>query len=179
MTSIRPLLSWLLRKVWSVVVVFAVLWAGAWVVAKFQELEQLSQTITQIQRIEAGVKEAAERAKSEAQARVQELDQAALDAVETRLEALNAEIKQLSGQIPSAALRAIAIARGDLQTISDWAGKEVTILVRQEERDVLARMLDYRKKLSEYERWLHDGPTELERLRLEHVSELKEKETTG
>jgi hypothetical protein len=173
MTLIRPLFSWLLRKAWSVVAVFVVLLAGTWVVAKLQELEQLNRTTTQIQRIETGVKEAAERAKSEAQARVQDLDRAAVDAVQGRLEALNAEIKQLSGQMPSAGLRAIAIAKGDLKTISDWAGKEVTILARREERDVLARMLDYRKQLSEYERRWRDGPAELERLRQEHISELE------
>ena len=174
MTSIRPLFSWLLRKAWAVVVVFAILWLGAWGVAKFQELKQLGQTITQIQLIEAGVKETAERAKSEAQARVTELDNAAVDIVEKRKQTLNEEIQQLRGQIPSAAQRAIAIARGDLQTIRDWAGKEVTILVKQEERDFLARALDYRSKLSEYEQGLVDGPAGLERIHQENIEVLRE-----
>lgn len=174
MTSIRPLFSWLLRKAWAVVVVFAILWLGAWGVAKFQELKQLGQTITQIQSIEAGVKETAERAKSEAQARVTELDKAAVDIVEKRKQTLHEEIQQLRGQIPSAAQRAIAIARGDLQSIRDWAGKEVTILVKQEERDFLARALDYRSKLSEYEQVLRDGPAGLERIRQEHIEVLRE-----
>ena len=174
MASVRPLFSWLLRKAWAVVVVFAVLWLGAWGVAKFQELKQLVQTITQIQSIEASVKEAAERAKSEAQARVTELDKAAVDIVEMRKQTLHEEIQQLSGQIPSAARRAIAIARGDLQTIRDWASMEVTILSKQEERDFLVRALDYRSKLSEYERLLRDGPAELERIRQEHINALKE-----
>ena len=174
MTSIRPLFSWLLRKAWAVVVVFAILWLGAWGVAKFQELKQLGQTIIQIQLIEAGVKETAERAKSEAQARVTELDNAAVDIVEKRKQTLNEEIQQLRGQIPSAAQRAIAIARGDLQTIRDWAGKEVTILVKQEERDFLARALDYRSKLSEYEQELGDGPAGLERIHQENIEVLRE-----
>ena len=174
MTSIRPLFSWLLRKAWAVVVVFAILWLGAWGVAKFQELKRLGQTITQIQLIEAGVKETAERAKSEAQARVTELDNAAVDIVEKRKQTLNEEIQQLRGQIPSAAQRAIAIARGDLQTIRDWAGKEVTILVKQEERDFLARALDYRSKLSEYEQGLVDGPAGLERIHQENIEVLRE-----
>lgn len=174
MTSIRPLFSWFLRKAWAVVVVFAILWLGAWVVAKFQDLKELGQSITQIQSIEAGVKEAAERAKSEAQARVTELDKATVDVVERRKQTLHEEIQQLSGQIPSAAQRAIAIARGDLPTIRDWADKEVTILVKQEERDFLARALDYRSKLSEYEQLLRDGPAALERLRQEHIAVLRE-----
>jgi hypothetical protein len=174
MTSIRPLFSWILRKAWSVVVVFAVLWLGAWVVAKVQELKELGQTITQIQSIEAGVRESAERAKAEAQARVTELDKAAVDIVERRLQSLHEEIELLSGQIPSAAQRAIAIARGDLQTIRDWAGKEVSIQVKQGERDFLARALDYRSKLSEYGQLMRDGPAELERLRQEHMEVLKE-----
>lgn len=174
MTSIQPLFSWLLRKAWAVVIVFAVLWLGAWVVAKFQELKQLGQTITQIQSIEAGVKEAAERAKSDAQARVTQLDKAAVDIVERRTQTLREEIHQLSGQIPSAAQRAIAIARGDLQTIRDWADKEVTILVKQEERDFLVRALDYRSKLFDYEQLLRDGPAGLERLRQEHIEVLRE-----
>lgn len=174
MTSIRPVVLWLLRKAWAVVVVFAILWLGTWVVAKFQEVKQLGQTITQIQSIEASVKEAAERAKSEAQARVTELDKAAVYIVERRKQTLHEEIQQLSGQIPSAAQRAISIARGDLQTIRDWASMEVTILSKQEERDFLARALDYRSKLSEYERLLRDGPAELERIRQEHLKALKE-----
>lgn len=174
MTSIRPLFSWLLRKAWAVVVVFAILWMGAWGVAKFQELKQLGQTITKIQLIEAGVKETAERAKSEAQARVTELDTAAVDIVEKRKQTLNEEIQQLRGQIPSAAQRAIATARGDLQTIRDWAGKEVTILVKQEERDFLARALNYRSKLSEYEQGLGDGPAGLERIHQENIEVLRE-----
>ncbi len=174
MTPIRSFFSWILSRLWSVVVVFAILWLGALVVAKFQQLKQLGQTVIELQSIEAGVEVEAARASTETQARIDELDQAAQATVEGRVQALNEEVKHLSGQLPSAAQRAIAIARGDMKTIADWASKEVTIRVRQEERDVLARVLDFRSKLGEYERWMREGPAELERVRLEHVADLEE-----
>lgn len=174
MTSILPLFSWLFRKAWAVVVVFAVLWLGAWGVAKFQELKQLRQTITQLQSIEAGAKKIAERAMSEAQASVTKLDTDTVDAVEKRKQTLDEEVQQLRSQIPSAAQRASAIVRGEPEIIRDWADKEVIILVKQEERDFLVRALDYRSKLSAYEQVLRDGPAGLERIRQEHIDVLRE-----
>jgi hypothetical protein len=175
MTPLRSFFSWILSKFWSVVVVFVILGLSAFVVGKFNELKQLDQTIIQFKSIEGGVKGAAESASTEAQARIKELDHAAKDAVERRVQTLNAEIKQLMrDQSLSPAQRAIAIARGDMQTLSDWASKQVTLLVKQEEHDVLARILDYRSTLDSYQRRMHDGPAELERLRLEHVAEIGE-----
>lgn len=174
MTPPRSFLSWILSKFWSVVVVFAILGLSAFVVGKFQELKQLDQTIIEFKSIEAAVKGAAESASAEAQARIKELDQAAQDAVERRVQFLNEEIKQLSGQLPSLAQRAVAIVSRDMKSISDGTSKQVMLLVKQEEHDVLARILDYRSKLDSYQRWMRDGPAELERLRLEHVSQIDE-----
>lgn len=174
MTPIRSFLSWIFGKLWSVVVVFAILWLGAFVVARFQELKQLDQTVVELRSIEAEVKSAAARASAEAQARITELDQAAQEAVAGRVQTLNEEIARLSGQLPSAPQRAMAIAKGDTTTISGWARNEVAIRAKQEERDVLARILDHRHRIGEYKRWMRDGPAELERIRLEHVADLEE-----
>jgi len=174
MTPVRSIFSWLFSKVWAFVAVFVILWLGAWVVGKFQELNRSTHTIGQLESIEDQARDAAKRAITEAQARIDKIDQAAQDAVERRVQNLNDEIRKLGDQLPSPAELAIAAARGDTKTISDWATRQVTIQARQEERDVLVRIRDYRSKLSEYERWTREGPTELERLRLEHVALLDE-----
>ena len=46
--------------------------------------------------------------------------------------------------------------------------------MKQEEHDLLARILDYRSKLDSYQRWMRDGPAELERLRMAHIAEIGE-----
>lgn len=179
MSPLRSFLSWILSRFWSFVVVFVLLGFGAFVVSKFEELKQLEQSIVQFKSLEAGVKVAAESASTETQARIKQLNRAGKEAVEQRVEALKTEIKRLKDQSLSPAQRAIAIATGDMRALSDWTGKQVALLVKQEEQDVLDRILHYRVALDSYQRRKRDGPAELERLRLEHVAQYGEFERLG
>jgi hypothetical protein len=49
MTSIRSLFTWILGKLWSVVVVFAILLLGAFVVDQYQDVKQMGQLVSLFQ----------------------------------------------------------------------------------------------------------------------------------
>ena len=174
MAPIRSLSSWILDKIWSVVVVFVVLWLGIVLVERFQEIKHRGQIVIQIKSIESLVKDMEEKTRTDAQARIKQLDESAREQIERRIQALKEDIQQLSNQLPSPMERTLAVARGEVKTISGWAGKEVSILAKRGELDILAQILEYRLKLDEYERWMREGPAELERVRLEHIADLSE-----
>ena len=174
MTLIQHFFSWIIGKFSSVVVVFAILSFGAFIVGKFQGVKQLGQGVNLLQSLEANIKSQMTKGSAEAQARINELDQKAQADIDRQLKKLDEEINRLRDELPSIEKRAIAVAKADMKTLSDWASKEVTIRVKQEERDALTRILKYRSELDQFEQKKRDGPRNLERLRLIHVAELQE-----
>jgi hypothetical protein len=174
MTLIQHFFSWIIGKFSSVVVVFAILWLGAFIVGKFQGVKQLGQGVNLLQSLEANIKSQLTKGSAEAQARIKDLDQKAQADIDRQLKKLDEEINRLRDELPSKPKRAIAVAKADMKTLSDWASNEVTIRVKQEERDALARILKYRSELDQFEQKKRDGPRNLERLRLIHVAELQE-----
>ncbi|MCO5100252.1 MAG: hypothetical protein M9885_05065 [Burkholderiaceae bacterium] len=170
MTSPRSLLSWVLVKLWSVAVVFAILWVGAVGVAKYRELERSDRTVGALASILGAVEGTAATLGAEAQARVDALDRAGREALTRRMQVCDEEIAQLRERLPSKLQRASAVARGDADAIWQWVGDELAIEARRKERETIARILDYRSRIDEYEKQMRDGPAEVERLRSKHLA---------